>query len=270
MKYQDFLAEKRHNPTPVRSITKEAAGPGAFKRFFKGFNLALKKTWVPGITDKPLSLKMRPQIGAKGPAYLEDYLSITPKGSTGNVAKGTKPTHGFDPGLSEVTMVQPSPLEAKFYSEIARPVGSPGAVAGAGLAAGKYLPPIAVVGSMLAGVDAGFDIKGALKQRFISEPRQNKIFDDLANNDDMLKQVPRRELEDAFDTMKKITDNGESTTDKNLVRSFLRQSIAYDGVDYNTAKQMAETETAIKRTKQDDSTLSNVSRAIGSLATLTE
>jgi Tfp pilus assembly ATPase PilU len=157
-----------------------------------------------------------------------------------------------------------------MFTEIARPHGSPGFAAGSGMLAGKYLPPVALIGGMLAGVDASMDIKGKLKQRFITGPKQDAIIEDLAKNDEMLKQVPRNDLNDAFDTMKKITDNGASTMDKNLVRSFLRQSVAYDGVDYNTAKQMAETETAIKRTRQDDSPLANITRAVGSLATLTE
>lgn len=147
--------------------------------------------------------------------------------------------------------------------------GPVGKAFGAGAIAGKVVPPVALIGGLLGTVEAGADIKRKIEEKFRVEPKQRKVFQDLSKNDPILKQYPQKQLKEVFDTMKSITSNGQSTTDKNIVRSFLRNSMAYDGVDYNTAKQLADAEASIQRTKaiKEDSPIANLGRSIGKIVT---
>ena len=84
----------------------------------------------------------------------------------------------------------------------------------------------------------------------VASPMRHSILSQLKNEDVIIGGAPKKDLMEAYHTM--VTFAPSLSTDKNAVKSFLRQAVQHEGgVDYMSIKGLAEAENAISGKPKD-------------------
>lgn len=182
---------------------------------------------------------------------------------------------GFKAGLNKWS---PLPVKSKYLNEVQHfgkttlDKVDPKTISGhAGAFAGQYLTPIGFVGGMLGVTDALSVAKEKIKSKITVEPKQKAIIESLQETDDIIKKAPTQQVNEAYDLMKSHAPT--LSTDKGVVRDFVRRAVQFEGVDYNTVKQLADAETSVLRAREmgDTSLTGQISKTlaktVGSVAT---
>lgn len=126
--------------------------------------------------------------------------------------------------------------------------GKAGLTVGGLVAAGALGALGKELGSMGAGLLQDIAAKAqSLAGSAASSAAHAAILQQLKQEDPVLANADDKALMEAYHTMQRLAPT--ASTDKNLVRSFLRQAvIGGGGLDFTTAKLLAETERAINNT----------------------
>lgn len=93
----------------------------------------------------------------------------------------------------------------------------------------------------------------SISDRFIAEPKRDKIVNQIIQEDDVIgpaeREAPGQALQ-AFQTMKRFAPT--LSTDANVVQSYLRNAALTGGpMDFQTIKGLADAETSIQRAKNE-------------------
>lgn len=89
----------------------------------------------------------------------------------------------------------------------------------------------------------------SLTDTMVNSPARRAILDQLRKEDNIISQMGEQELMDAYHSITKFAPT--LATDKNAVRSALRQAAQFEGgLDYMTIKGLAEAEAAVTKEKQ--------------------
>lgn len=102
----------------------------------------------------------------------------------------------------------------------------------------------------LVGLTSDVITKGyeSLKDTLQTSPVRKMIFTALKKEDPTIADAPNSALLEAYHTMAKVAPT--LSTDKNAVKSFLREAIVSGGgVDYNTIRGVAEAEAAVNKVR---------------------